>query len=286
MRSGEDSDMSGSKERANVLQATALLEELVDYIKPLDSAAVAFSGGVDSTLVLLLTVRALGADKVIAVTADSETLPARDREEAVDLAGQVGVTHSLVRTAELENEDFSSNTEERCFHCKTELWQHVRRLADEAGLKHMLDGVNADDMIDHRPGIKASDDAGVLHPLAARGVSKEGVRVLARELGLPNADKPSQACLASRLPYGQKITAEGLQRIEKAEEILYGLGFEELRVRDHGGVARIEVPADLLEQLTADDARPKIVDGLKELGFTYVTLDLEGFRSGSLNEAL
>jgi uncharacterized protein len=286
MRLFEDGDSDGAKERAQALQATEMLEQLIDYIKPLESAAVAFSGGVDSTLVLLLTVRALGVDNVLAVTAESETLAARELDEALNLAGELAVPHSLVRTAELANSDFSSNSPDRCFHCKTELWRHVRGLADERGLKAMIDGVNADDTSDFRPGIKASDEAGVMHPLAACGIGKEDVRVLAKELGLPNWDKPSQACLSSRFPYGDEITPEGLRRVEQAEELLRSLGVEELRVRDHGGVARIEVPEHMLEQLSADELRERITAGLKELGYTYVTLDLEGFRSGSMNEGL
>jgi uncharacterized protein len=286
MKLFEDGDVEGAKGRAQTLQATELLKKLIDYIKTLESAAVAFSGGVDSTLVLLLTVKALGVDNVLAVTAESETLAARELDEALNLATQLGVPHSLVRTAEMEQRDFSSNPPDRCFYCKTELWSHVRRLAEEKGLKNMLDGVNADDSHDLRPGIKAGDEAGVLHPLAACGVGKEDVRLLARELGLPNWDKPAQACLSSRFPYGQAITSAGLRRVEQAEELLRGLGIDELRVRDHGGIARIEVPEHQLELLAADDMREAINTGFKKLGYTYVTLDLGGFRSGSMNEAL
>ncbi|RJQ43266.1 MAG: ATP-dependent sacrificial sulfur transferase LarE [Gaiellales bacterium] len=269
-----------------MMHATDLLNRLVDYIRPLESAVVAFSGGVDSTLVLLLAVRALGAGNVLALTADSDTLPARERQEAVDLARQIGVSHTLVATEEMKNEDFSANPPERCFHCKTELWRHGRQLAGQRGLKHLLDGVNADDEGDFRPGIEASDAAGALHPLAACGVGKEGVRLLARELGLPNWDKPSQACLSSRFPYGQQITPAGLRRVDQAEELLRGMGFRALRVRDHGAIARIEVPLDEIALLSGGERRAEVVDGLRELGYTYVTIDLEGFRSGSMNEAL
>lgn len=282
---GEE-DLIAGRERAQALQATQMLERLVETIKPLESAVVAFSGGVDSTLVLLLAVRSLGIDNVHAVTADSATLPARERDEAVDLAAQIGVAHSLLDTGEMENDDFCANPPDRCFHCKSELWSHARRLADEKGLKHLLDGVNVDDIGDFRPGIKASDEAGVLHPLAACGLGKDDVRLLARELGLPNWDKPAQACLSSRFPYGQAITPEDLKRVELAEDYLYGLGLSELRVRDHSGTARIEVPPAAMEQLMADVRREQLVAKLKELGYTYVTLDLEGFRSGSMNEAL
>lgn len=282
---GED-DIADGHERAQRMQATRMLERVVEAIKPLESAVVAFSGGVDSTLVLLLAVRSLGMDNVHAVTADSATLPARERAEAVDLAGQIGVAHSLLNTGEMESDDFCANPPDRCFYCKSELWGHARRLADEKGLKHLLDGVNADDIGDFRPGIKASDEAGVLHPLAACGFGKDEVRLLARELGLPNWDKPAQACLSSRFPYGQTITVEDLKRVELAEDYLLGLGLSELRVRDHGGTARIEVPPAEMEQLLADGRRHELVAKLKELGYTYVTIDLEGFRSGSMNEAL
>lgn len=282
----EAGDIAGGEERARVLQATGLLQCLIEYIKPLESAVVAFSGGVDSTLVLLLAVQALGVENVVALTADSGTLPARERDEAAGLAGQIGVAHSLVRTAELDNAGYCANPTDRCFHCKTELWRHGRQLADEKGFRHLLDGVNADDSGDFRPGIEASDAAGVSHPLAACGLGKTEVRLLARELGLPNSDKPAQACLSSRFPYGQEITAEGLKRVEQAEEYLRGLGLTELRVRDHGGLARIEVPADQVGYLAAEEQRAAVVARLKELGYTYLTLDLEGFRSGSMNEGL
>lgn len=282
----DEEEIAAGLGRTHALRATEILNQLVEFMEPLESAVVAFSAGVDSTLVLLLAVRALGADKVLAVTADSETLPARERAEASELARQLGVPHLVVNTAEMENEDFSSNPPERCFHCKNELCGHLTRLAEEKGFRHMLDGVNADDSGDFRPGIEASDAAGVVHPLAACGIGKEGVRLLARELGLPNWDKPSQACLSSRFPYGQKITPEALRRVDQAEEFLRGLGYRAFRVRDHGGLARIEVPEDELESLSGEEQRAAVVDGLKELGYTYVTLDLEGLRSGSMNEAL
>lgn len=282
----EVGDIDGGKERARVLQATELLHCLVEYIKPLESAVVAFSGGVDSTLVLLLAVQALGVDNVVALTADSATLPARERAEAAELAAQIGVAHTVVGTTEMENPEFCANPPDRCFHCKEELWRHGRRLADEKGYRQLLDGVNADDAGDFRPGIEASDAAGVLHPLLACSLGKADVRLLARELGLPNSDKPAQACLSSRFPYGQKLTPEGLRRVEEAEEFLRDLGLAELRVRDHGGIARVEVPADQIGFLAADENRVTVIARLKELGYTWVTLDLEGFRSGSMNEPL
>jgi uncharacterized protein len=263
-----------------------LYKKLCDAIRPLQSVAVGFSGGVDSAVVTATAAQTLGVENVLAVTADSESLARRELEEARWVAEELGVTHKIIRTAELECADYSDNPPDRCFFCKEELWRKVRALADERGLKRMADGVNADDVTDHRPGIRAGDEAGVAHPLAEAGMTKEQVRSLARALGLSNWDKPAQACLSSRFPYGEKLTDEGLRRVEAAEEFLRKMGFTELRVRSHGSMARIEVPEQDLAGVTEEWRRKMIVEFFKGLGFGYVSLDLQGLRSGSMNEVL
>lgn len=263
-----------------------LLKRLLDELRPLESIAVAFSGGVDSSVVTAASLRALGAGNLVAVTADSETLPARELEDARQLAAAMEVPHLVIRTHELEDGNFRANPVDRCYYCKTELWGRVRALADARDLKHIADGVNADDAGDFRPGIKAGDEAGVVHPLLNIGAGKDDVRRLAQALELPNWDKPAQACLSSRFPYGCRITPAGLEKVEKAEEYLRRLGLRQLRVRDHGDIARIEVSAESLAMIAANGLRQEIADTLKGLGYRYVTLDLEGFRSGSMNEVL
>ncbi len=266
--------------------AEELLKRLINELQPLGRLAVAFSGGVDSSVVVAAATQALGVDNVLAVTARSDTLPERELKEAMNLARSLGVPHSVIKTRELEDNEFCANTPDRCFYCKSELWDKLGELAAREGITNIADGVNAGDAVDFRPGIKAGDEAGVLHPLADIGADKPDVRALARALGLPNWDKPAQACLSSRFPYGTRITAAGLKRVEGAEEFLRAMGLASLRVRDHGDSARIEVPADQIGELVANGKRETIVGALKELGYIYVTLDLEGFRSGSMNEAL
>jgi uncharacterized protein len=259
---------------------------LMDEIRPLESLAIGYSGGVDSSLVVAAAVRALGRDRVLAVTARSETLPRYELEAARSLARELGAAHEVIETREMDNEEFRANPPGRCYHCKKELWSRIGSLARERGLRNMADGTNADDAGDHRPGARAGDEAGIAHPLAAVGAGKADVRRLAREAGLPNWDKPAQACLSSRFPYGSRITPAGLKRVEAAEEILRGLGLAEYRVRDHGDTARIEVRAEEIPSFWEDRNRSGLVERFKALGYVYVTLDLEGFRSGSMNEAL
>lgn len=267
-------------------RADGLLEKLLAVVGPLQSLAVGFSGGVDSSVVVAAAVRALGPDRVLAVTGDSETLPARELKEAKMLAAVLEVPHVVVKTREFENRKFSSNPVDRCYWCKSELWSRVRSLADDRGIRNVADGVNADDTGDFRPGIKAGDEAGIVHPLVEAGAGKQEVRRLAQALGLPNWDKPAQACLSSRFPYGSPITPEGVRRVGQAEEYLRSRGWGQLRVRDHGDVARIEVPREVVANMAADGQRQEVVREFKKLGYRYVALDLDGFRSGSMNEVL
>lgn len=260
------------------------LSRLQSILGELGRVVVAFSGGTDSTLVLKVAHDVLGTENVIALTAVSPSLPEADRQEAEALARQIGVRQIFIESAELTNPDYLANTPNRCFFCKEEVYGKFVAYAREHGYPAVVDGSNADDAHDHRPGRQAALRYGIRSPLQEAGLTKAEVRQIARDLGLPNWDKPSAACLASRIPYGTPITAETLKRIEQAEALLRRLGIRQLRVRHHGPLARIEVePADfqrLIEQ------RLDIVHQFRALGYTYITLDLNGFRSGSMNEVL
>jgi uncharacterized protein len=259
------------------------LERLEAELAQLGSACVAFSGGVDSSLVLAAAVRALGASHVVAFTAVSATYLPEELQTARDLAAGLGVRHVVVETHEFDDPAFTDNPRERCYFCKRELVAEMARVAAETGCAALLDGANLDDLGDHRPGMRATAEGGVAHPLLVAGLGKEEVRRLSKELGLVTWDAPQQACLASRIPYGEPITVEKLQAVAAAERVLRELGFRQCRVRHHGSSARVEVEGDDLGR--ALEARATITRRLRALGFTYVTLDLEGFRSGSMNEA-
>ncbi len=280
MKAPDDREMGMEPKKA----ATAM-DELEQAIHTLGSVAIGFSGGVDSSLVVAVSARILGRENVLAVTSRSETLPSHELAAACDLAVGLGVRHEIIHTRELDCDDFRANPPDRCYHCKAELWSRAGELARRTGLRHLADGTNADDAGDTRPGTRAGDEAGVRHPLAEAGAGKDMVRRLAREMGLPNWDKPAQACLSSRFPYGMEITREGLRRVEEAERFLRELGLEEFRVRDHGDLARIEVREDSIAALAAKGRR-RITERFRELGYVYVALDLQGFRSGSMNEVL
>ncbi|ADL07167.1 PP-loop domain protein [Thermosediminibacter oceani DSM 16646] len=262
------------------------LERLKSCIKNLGRVVVAFSGGVDSTFLLKVCLDVLGKENVLAVTARSSTYPARELEEARKLAEKFGANHEIIVSEELDIPGFSENPPERCYHCKKELFGKLVAIARERGFNFVLDGSNMDDTGDFRPGMRAKDELGVLSPLKEAGLTKADIRALSREMGLPTWNKPSFACLASRFPYGERITAEKLSRVERAEDLLRELGFIQYRVRSHGDLARIEVSPDEIDRFFDKTLREKVVSGLKGLGFIYVSLDLAGYRTGSMNEGL
>jgi uncharacterized protein len=260
-------------------------ERLRHIITQAGAAVVAFSGGVDSTFLLKVCVDLLG-DRALAVTARSETYPARELEQASDLAGQIGGNHLIIDSEELDVPGFSDNLPHRCFLCKTELFSKVKEIAAARGISWVFDGSNGDDSQDFRPGRQAAHKLGVRSPLEEAGLGKQDVRALSRMLGLPTWDKPSLACLSSRFPYHTKITRSALHRVENAEAYLWGLGMRVFRVRHHDSIARIELGQGEINRFWEGDLRGKIVAHFKALGYKYVTLDLEGYRTGSMNETL
>jgi len=259
--------------------------DLKDLLREMRCAVIAYSGGVDSSLLLKAAADTLGAN-IIAVTADSETYPAGELASAKEFARRLCVTHRVLRTTELSNEEFAKNSPERCYHCKKELFGKLKQIADTESIPFILDGSNTDDLKDYRPGGRAASEYGVRSPLRETGFSKTDVRACARKLNLPVWDKPSLACLSSRIPYGTRITPEILQTIQRAEDCLHVLGFEQVRVRHHGDTARIEVDRKDFGRLLDHDAARKVAGELKRLGYTYVCLDLEGYRTGSMNEGI
>jgi pyridinium-3,5-biscarboxylic acid mononucleotide sulfurtransferase len=260
------------------------LRELEGIVAPHGSALVAFSGGVDSSLALAVAARALPKDRVLAVTSNNETYLPSELDLARDFARSLGVEHLVVNTRELDDPNYASNPTNRCYFCKSTLYSDLAKLAEEKGYACVVDGANKDDEGDYRPGRKAAKELGVLSPLSRAGVSKAEVRELAKLLGLPSWDKPALACLSSRFPYGQEITPEKLAQVARAEEFLRLEGFRQVRVRHHGEIARLEIGPEELERAFAE--REKISAELLDAGFLYVTLDLAGYKSGSLNAAL
>jgi len=257
------------------------LERLKQTLQQMGSVLVAYSGGVDSTLLLKVAKDVL-KEKVLAVTARSPIHPEREYHKAKEMADALGVKSFSIWTDEISRVEFRRNHEDRCYWCKRWLFTELKELAREEGIEWVVEGSNVDDLKDYRPGMRARDELGVRSPLCEVGLNKEEIRLLSKELGLPTWDKPSLACLASRIPYGTPITQELLQRVERAEEILLSMGLRQVRVRHHGKVARIEVEPTDMERLMRQ--RAEISSRLKRLGYVYVTLDLEGYRSGSLNE--
>ncbi|MBW3594235.1 MAG: ATP-dependent sacrificial sulfur transferase LarE [Actinobacteria bacterium] len=256
--------------------------DLDRFLRSLETVVVAYSGGVDSALVALAAHRALGED-ALAVTAVSPSLSRRERRQASELARRMGFSHREVTTHELRREEYARNAADRCFWCKTELFDVLSPIAAQRNAAIAV-GTNVDDLGDHRPGIAAARLNAVAAPLVEAGLTKNDVRALAAAWGLPIAEKPAAPCLASRFAYGVRVTEEGLRRIDEAEEAVRSLGFEVLRVRDHGDLARVEVPEGEIEKAAA--LADAIARTLRGLGFRYVTLDLSGFRSGSLNDVL
>jgi len=260
-------------------------ERLQAILREMGQVVLGYSGGVDSTLVMKVAHDMLG-DNAVAVTGDSEAFPQGEVDAALEVAAKMGVTVTRVRTHELANPNFAVNTPNRCYHCKTELFTELQQVAQERGIRWIVDGSHAEDGKpgDHRPGLKAAEERGVRSPLREAGFTKADVRALALYLDVPNWDKPSFACLSSRFPYGTHITAELLAKLDGCEKVLRELGFRQFRVRHHDTVARIEVEPQDIARLV--ELREPINARFKELGYTYVTLDLEGYRSGKMNDTL
>jgi uncharacterized protein len=258
--------------------------KLKELLVSLDRVLVAFSGGVDSTYLLYAAKETLGKDNVLAVIAESPTYPVAEVEEAIKIADELGVRVRQIKTEEFSDENFVANGRERCYYCKKELFAKMKVLAAENGISQVLDGSNADDVNDYRPGTKAKEEFGVRSPLLEADLTKEEIRKLSLDADLRTWDKPSMACLASRIPYGTRIDEAVLQMVGEGEQYLRSLGFKQLRVRHHDKIARIEVDAGSLPKVM----EKKIVDGIikkfEELGYTYITLDLKGYRPGSMNE--
>ena len=259
---------------------------LLDRLRALRSVVVAFSGGVDSAFVLKAAVVALDRDHVLAVTGRSPSVPAAELAGVAELAAEIGAAHEFLDTREFEDPRYLANPPNRCYFCKTELYANLRGWAAARGFAEVINGVNADDLSDHRPGLTAADEHGIRAPLAECGISKAQLRAMAASLGLSVADKPASPCLSSRVQYGESITPEKLRMIDEAETLLRSLGFRECRVRHHNDVARIEVPAREIARFADESLRARVDDFLRTLGYRYVTLDLRGFRSGSMNEVL
>ncbi len=261
-------------------------DSLEGILQKLGKVVVAFSGGVDSTCLLKMAVDTLGASNVLACISAGASEPSHQLERAAALARDMGVELQTVETDELDDPQFAANQADRCFHCKSHLCQTLLEIARQGGFAHVVFGTNHDDLDDFRPGNRALARFGIRSPLAEAGLTKDDIRQLSRQLGLPTADIPSSPCLASRIPYGLEVTEKRLRQVDGAEAFLRELGFVEFRVRHHDTIARIEVRPNDIAKLMAEPVRSQVIDKLKALGFKFVTVDLQGFRSGALNESL
>ena len=277
--------MARKLERSLPARVAGKYDRLLEILKTMDGVLVAYSGGVDSTLLLRAAREALGRG-ASAVTAASVIHPAWETREAPALARRIGVPLRVLRVEPLADRAFAANPPERCYHCKRKIFARFQELARERGIPWVADGSNADDVRDFRPGVKALAELGIRSPLREACLAKQDIRRLLRRFGLPNADMPALACLASRFPYGTKIDRPGLARVGRAEDFVRKLGFAQVRVRHHGAVARLEVEPKDFARLMKPEVRAKIGRGLKACGYAYVALDLEGYRTGSLNEPL
>ena len=266
-------------------EVQAKYKRLKGIIKEMGSVLVAFSGGVDSSFLLKTAHEVLG-DEVFAVIASSETYPEKEKEEAIKIAQYLNVRYKIIRTLELENPDFVNNSPQRCYFCKRVLFSRLKEIAEDEGISCVIDGANLEDTGDYRPGSIAAEELGIRSPLKEARFIKSEIRKLSKQLGLPTWNKPSMACLASRFPYYMRIDMKSLKRVSQAEDFLRALGFSQIRVRHHGQIARIEIEPKEFPEIMEKGVREKIVKTLKKLGYTYITVDLAGYRTGSMNEPL
>ena len=265
---------------------TRKLEYLRSIIQGLGRVLVAFSGGVDSSLLLVVSAQTLGPENVTAIIGHSPLRPAREYEQAAAFAEELGVSHSILQTGELSEEKFLRNPPDRCYYCKKELLTEMMRIARNAGISTVVEGSNEDDSAEYRPGSRAVQEMGVRSPLHEAHLTKDEIRCISRDLGLSTWDKPAEPCLATRFPYGEPLVAEHLRMVEAGESLLLERGFRYVRLRYHRNLGRIETAPEEIERLLDPTLRTEIIEGLKELGFTYLALDLQGYRSGSMDEGL